>query len=141
VANTPPQQIPPTVIPKPTPKPRTGQTVTTPNNVTVNSTEQRQPLAGQMIPRHAGRQHPNAQPQFVVAQTGENWTCAASGMQRRRHMDERGVVTVNGVLPNLAMLDTLIRDIPAFHEHSAECLIGVQRRPMSQSQGNQGQSR
>jgi len=115
--------------------------VTSTTNVSVNSTEQRQPLAGQLIPRHAGRQHPNAQPQFVVAETGERWTCAASGMQRRRHIDERGVVTMNGALPNLVMMDTLIRDIPAFHEHSAECLIGVQRRPNSQSQRTQGQSR
>jgi hypothetical protein len=43
-------------------------------------------------------------------------------------VDERGVATVNGVLPNLAMVDTLMRDIPAFHAHHAECLIGVQRR-------------
>jgi hypothetical protein len=141
VQNPPPHQTPPAIIPKPTPKPRPSQTVTSTTNVSVNSTEQRQPLAGQLIPRHAGRQHPNAQPQFVVAETGESWTCAASGMQRRRHIDERGVVTMNGALPNLVMMDTLIRDIPAFHEHSAECLIGVQRRPNSQSQRTQGQSR
>jgi hypothetical protein len=90
-----------------------------------------------MVPRHAGRQLPNAQPEFVIAQTGERWTCAASGLQRRRHVDERGVVTVNGVLPNLAMVDPLIRDIPAFHEHNAECLIGVQRRTNVPTQNTQ----
>lgn len=94
----------------------------------VHAGDQRAPLAGQMIPRHAGRQHPNAQPRFEIAGSGEAWTCAASGFQRRRHVDETGTVTVSGVLPNLAMVDGLMRDIPAFHEHRAECLIGVQLR-------------
>ena len=122
-------------VPKPTPNPRPVRTSSGGANITINPSEPSQPIASQMVARHAGRQLPNAHPQFIIESTGESWTCAASGLQRRRHVDERGAVTFSGVLPNLAMVDPLIRDIPAFHEHHAECLIGVQRR-----NGQQGRS-
>jgi hypothetical protein len=132
----PPQSAPP-MVQKPVPKPMPTQAAgATPGDVTVHAADQRAPLAGQMIPRHAGRQHPNAQPRFEIAGTGEAWTCVASGFQRRRHVDETGAVSVSGVLPNLAMVEGLIRDIPAFHEHRAECLVGVQLRPEHAARGS-----
>jgi len=137
---TPQQQQPPhaspPIVQKPVPQPRPAQGTATPVDVVVHSGDQRTPLAAQMIPRHAGRQHPNAQPRFEIAGSGEAWTCVASGFQRRRHVDETGAVTVSGVLPNLAMVDGLMRDIPAFHEHRAECLIGVQLRPEHATRSN-----
>ncbi len=126
-------ETPQPIIRKPSPNPRPARSHSGADKITVRSAEERQPLAGQMIPRQAGRQLPNAQPEFVIAQTGERWTCAASGLQRRRHVDARGVETVHGALPTLAMVDPLIRDIPAFHEHHSECLIGVQRRAINRN--------
>ena len=126
-------QTPQPIIQKPSPNPRPTRSNSGADKITVRSAEERQPLAGQMIPRQAGRQLPNAQPEFVIAQTGERWTCAASGLQRRRHVDARGVETVHGALPTLAMVDPLMRDIPAFHEHHSECLIGVQRRAINRN--------
>jgi hypothetical protein len=134
-AQPPPVAAPP-LVQKPVPKPLPTQTSTAPGDVTVHAGDQRAPLAAQMIPRHAGRQFPNAQPRFEIAGTGETWTCVASGFQRRRHIDETGAVSVSGVLPNLAMVEGLIRDIPAFHEHRAECLIGVQLRPEHSAPGS-----
>jgi len=136
VPQQPPPYAPPPLVKKPVPQPRPAQGSATPADVVVHAGDQRTPLAGQMIPRHAGRQHPNAQPRFEVAGSGEAWTCVASGFQRRRHVDETGAVTVSGVLPNLAMVDGLMRDIPAYHEHRAECLVGVQLRPEHAARGS-----
>jgi hypothetical protein len=88
-----------------------------------------EPSAGQsLITRLPGRQALHDQPEFSPGASGGVLNCIASGHALRRYVDEDGVERVVGDLPNLVVVATMFRDIPAAHAQHAECLVAVRRR-------------
>ena len=82
-----------------------------------------------LITRAPGRQPSHDMPHFDGGAEGEAWNCLASGHSMRRHVDERGLETVNGTTPAMVVATMMFRDVPALHESHTDCLVSVHRRP------------
>ena len=94
---------------------------------------EKHPSGHKMITRHPGRQPLHNLPQFASADAGKDSFCALSGFYRRKHNDVFGNQTEMGMLPSLRNTESLVRDIPAWHEMSSDCLIVVNKRKVGKT--------
>ena len=83
-----------------------------------------------MITRQPGRQPLHDLPQFASDNASRTSFCALSGFHRRKHNDTSGNQTESGMLPSLSNIDSVVRDIPAWHEVSTNCLIVINKRKL-----------
>ena len=90
-------------------------------------------VGAELIAAKAGRQAPTAVPAFDVKATGERWHCVASGHHVRKVFDDNGNEVYAGALPGVAIqVVPIIRDVPAWHDLSSECIISVREHPKAQ---------
>jgi hypothetical protein len=83
-----------------------------------------------LITAKSGRQAPNAVPVFDAQGTGDRWHCVASGHHVRKVFDDNGNQVYAGALPGVAIqVVPIIRDVPAWHDLSSECIISVREHP------------
>lgn len=82
-----------------------------------------------------GRQQPHAVPVFESKESGDRWHCVASGHHVRKVFDDNGNEVYAGSLPGIAIqVVPIIRDIPAWHDLSTECMISVREHPVAKAQ-------
>ena len=85
-------------------------------------------IGHKLITRYPGRQPLHNLPQFEADNSNGTLQCALSGYQRRRFIDVFGKETEAGTLPSLRNGGSIVRDIPAWHEPAANCLIVIKKR-------------
>ena len=82
----------------------------------------------------SGRQAPTAIPVFEDKSSGDRWHCVASGHHIRKVFDDSGNEVYAGALPGVAIqVVPIIRDVPAWHDLSSECLISVGEHPKAKA--------
>jgi hypothetical protein len=113
----------PIAVPPLRPQPQVPTATQTPIAVPPLGTAQQQPRLVTLTP---GRQPPHL-PAVFATSDGRRIDCVVSGFARRRYLDsERRVVEV-GALPQLTAVNTLVRDVPAWHPDHADCIVAVRR--------------
>ena len=91
-------------------------------------------VGADLITAKSGRQAPTAVPVFEVKGTGERWHCVASGHHIRKVFDDNGNEVYAGSLPGVALqVVPIIRDVPAWHDLSSECLVSVREHPKARA--------
>jgi hypothetical protein len=91
-------------------------------------------IGGELIAAKPGRQVPTAVPVFETKGTGDRWHCVASGHHVRKIFDDDGNEVYAGSLPGIAIqVVPIIRDIPAWHDLSSECIISVREHPKAKA--------
>ena len=118
---TPPQVVTPSVPPGP--RGRTGDRRPMPS-----FGGKKKPIGHKLITRYPGRQPLYNLPQFESENPNSSVRCALSGYQRRRFIDVFGKESEAGTLPSLRNGGSIVRDIPAWHEPAANCLIVIKKR-------------
>jgi hypothetical protein len=118
---TPPQVATPSVPPGP--RGRTGDRRPMPS-----FGGKKKPIGHKLITRYPGRQPLHNLPQFESENPNRSVRCALSGYQRRRFIDVFGKESEAGTLPSLRNGGSIVRDIPAWHEPAANCLIVIKKR-------------
>ena len=88
----------------------------------------KKPIGHKLITRYPGRQPLYNLPQFESENPNSSVRCALSGYQRRRFIDVFGKESEAGTLPSLRNGGSIVRDIPAWHEPAANCLIVIKKR-------------
>ena len=86
------------------------------------------PEGHKLVTRYPGRQPLHDLPRFASENRNQETYCALSGYQRRKFVDVFGQETEAGSLPSLRNGGSIVRDIPAWHEPSPNCLIVIKRR-------------
>jgi hypothetical protein len=122
-------------VPRPRPLPPQGNPPPT-GQTTVSVTPQGggSHVGTEMIAAKSGRQAPTAVPVFEVKGTGDRWHCVASGHHVRKVFDDNGNEVYAGALPGVAIqVVPIIRDVPAWHDLSTECLISVREHPLAKA--------
>ena len=127
----PPAQKIPQPMEQKVPKP---QPYNVPNKATQNNSfhpsagKGKKPVGHKLITRYPGRQPLHNLPQFESENPNRSVRCALSGYQRRRFIDVFGKESEAGTLPSLRNGGSIVRDIPAWHEPAANCLIVIKKR-------------
>ena len=86
------------------------------------------PEGHKLVTRYPGRQPLHDLPRFASENRNQETYCALSGYHRRKFADVFGQETEAGSLPSLRNGGSIVRDIPAWHEPSPNCLIVIKRR-------------
>jgi hypothetical protein len=117
---SPPMGSPP---PPPASGPATGTVVVTPKGSSV-------PVGSAFVTAQSGRQPTHAIPTFEAKETGDRWHCVASGHRVRKAFDAAGNEFYAGALPGIGVSAVaMVRDVPAWHDLSTDCLIAVGEHP------------
>lgn len=91
-------------------------------------------VGADFVTAKSGRQAPTAVPVFEAKSTGDRWHCVASGHHIRKVFDDNGNQVYAGALPGVAIqVVPIIRDVPAWHDLSSECLISVREHPKAKA--------
>ena len=135
----PPQQVPPTPLPvtltRPQALPSTSAKSEGPIPVSVTPQTSTVPVAPALITPKPGRQTAHDTPAFEAKDTGDRWHCVASGHHVRKALDDNGSEVYAGSLPGIAVqVVPIIRDIPAWHDLSTDCIVAVREHPIAKAQ-------
>lgn len=95
--------------------------------VSLVETATREPWSVGLVTDQPGRQAHHAAPSYRTAD-GQVVECLAGGFGWRYVMQSDGSVRLSGRLPVLRTTDVIVRDLPANHLVSPECIVAVRRR-------------
>lgn len=135
-----PYMVPPQMqveVPRPRPRPLPPQGNPPPTGqatVTVTPQGGGTHVGADFVTAKSGRQAPTAVPVFEAKGTGDRWHCVASGHHVRKVFDDNGNEVYAGALPGVAIqVVPVIRDVPAWHDLSSECIISVGEHPKAKA--------
>ena len=122
-------------VPRPRPLPPQGSPPPTGQaSVTVTPQGGGTHVGADFVTAKSGRQAPTAVPVFEAKSTGDRWHCVASGHHIRSVFDDDGNQVYAGALPGVAIqVVPIIRDVPAWHDLSSECIISVGEHPKAKA--------
>jgi hypothetical protein len=141
--NVPTPMVPGQVVDVPRPRPVAAQakapapaaaTGPAAGNVTVTPKGTTAPIGPGLITAQSGRQAAHAMPTFEAKETGDRWHCVASGHRVRKAFDAAGNEFYAGALPGIGVSAVaMVRDVPAWHDLSTDCLIAVGEHPKARA--------
>lgn len=125
----------PVEIPRPKPTGEAKRQAGSSPSVTITTQSTGTSIGSELIAAKPGRQEPHAVPTFEAKATGDRWHCVASGHHVRKIFDDAGREVYAGSLPGIAIqVVPIIRDVPAWHDLTSECLVSVREHPIARSQ-------
>ena len=125
----------PVEIPRPKPTGEAKRQAGSSPSVTITTQSTGTSIGSELIAAKPGRQEPHAVPTFEAKATGDRWHCVASGHHVRKIFDDAGREVYAGSLPGIAIqVVPIIRDVPAWHDLTSECLVSVREHPIAKSQ-------
>ena len=125
----------PVEIPRPKPTGEARRQAGSSPSVTITTQSTGTSIGSELIAAKPGRQEPHAVPTFEAKATGDRWHCVASGHHVRKIFDDAGREVYAGSLPGIAIqVVPIIRDVPAWHDLTSECLVSVREHPIARSQ-------
>jgi hypothetical protein len=119
----------PVVIARPIPSGASGVRGVDPQSqgISLLETATRQPWTVGLVTERPGRQQHHATPSYRT-DDGHLIHCLAGGFGWRYVVESDGSVRLAGRLPVLRTTDVIVRDLPANHLVTPDCIVAVRRR-------------
>ncbi|MEK9744103.1 MAG: hypothetical protein VW493_09420, partial [Gammaproteobacteria bacterium] len=81
------------------------------------------------LPATAGTAMINGHRSQFIDHTGKRWTCALSGMGRRKITNQHGIEIVVGNAETLLFQQTTTAHLPSNHRSEARCIVLINKQP------------